>query len=235
MTKRLIENVELTEDDGPNLKRPVTWDKSFIKKVHLKPPLNLEDKTLEFNLGHSNDTIWKLSETMLVLKLRKGYLDGAGAFQRGHDPSTAVHARDAFNAIVAGQGNPAVPLQAAREASISVRWINGIGLKIIKNIQVKPDGGNNIEETPTDTRIALESWQTYLHMYDEEEKKNKVLRDQFMVDERLLKHENPHVCGISADRENYRNGANYGDVQNVAPLTDEQKEMLNFEQQQYWR
>ena len=100
---------------------------------------------------------------------------------------------------------------------------------------MKPDGGNNIEETPTDTRVALESWQTYLHMYDEEGKKNKVVRDQFMVDERLLKHEDPHACGISTDRESFRIGPNRADVQDGVPLTEEQEEMQNFELQQYWR
>ena len=91
MTKRLIENVELTEDDTPNLKRPVTWDKSFIKLVHLKPPLDLDNKNLEFDIGHTNDAVWKPSDTTLVLKLKKGYLDANNVLVRGADPSTAVH------------------------------------------------------------------------------------------------------------------------------------------------
>ena len=224
--KRLIENVELEGEHVPTVKRPVTWAKTQKRTIALKKPTDLENRRLEFDIAYKQDGIWRPYQSFLNLKVRKGYMVG-GQFTRGVDPDLAVHEHDQLNA--GGGGNP--PQQNARAATNSVRWINGVGFMIIENIEVKPDGGNNLEATPTDTRLSYEQWLNYLHRFDKEEKENKVIRRRYLVDERLLSHTNPHRCGISTDRTPYRTAAG-----NVAPppLSKEDEEMIDFERRQRW-
>lgn len=233
-TKRLIENVELTADEQPTVKRPVTWTRTQKKIIPLKKPTDLPNRKLTFDVGHKNDGLFRPYETVLNLRVRKGYKDGNGVFQRGTDPNVAYHEHTQQDQINAGAGGPQVDAQPARAAGHSVRWINGTGFKIIKNVEVKPDGNTNLEDTPTDTRLSFEQWRNYLHRYSKEEKENKVIRDRYIVDERLLKHSNPHVCGISMDRATYRTGAARGEVATPLPLDAEQIEMIEFERRQHW-
>lgn len=238
MAKRVIENVEIDAEDVPDLKRPVTYSQTVKKRIPLKEPHELHHKKLKFNIDYSNGVYWKPNEVILNVKIRKGYMDVNEVFQRGHNPSQARHglAECAEIALDAATLQPHVPQQDERDATPAVRWTNGLGFKLVKSIKVQPDGQNNMEETPTDTRESWKNWNTYLHMYtDKSERENKVMEDAYLVDHKVLKHENPNLCGISLERGAYRTGDNAADVQAAEPLTDEELEMIAFEERQYWR